>query len=83
MAKSFDGLIRHLIDQIALCGEHGESSRFLHHHRFEFELPTLPMFEIFFFTTFHVLCNILPIETLTFISLSLCLPFSQTSCFCK
>ena len=28
MARSLDGLIRHLVDQIALCGEHGESTRF-------------------------------------------------------
>lgn len=28
MARSLDGLIRHLVDQIALCGERGESTRF-------------------------------------------------------
>lgn len=34
MAKSLDGLIRHLVDQIALCGEQGK-----HFSPSVFELP--------------------------------------------
>lgn len=35
MAASLDGLIRHLVDQIALCGEHGQSIRFASASLFE------------------------------------------------
>ena len=30
MARSLDGLIGHLVDQIALCGKHGESDSLPH-----------------------------------------------------
>ena len=69
MAKSLDGLIRHLIDQIALCGEHGESTRFL--------ITTLRIrathpshvFNLFF-TSFHTYCNILYFGILFFLHIS-------------
>ncbi len=33
MVKSLDNLIRHLIDEIALCGEEGENTFALSHYR--------------------------------------------------
>lgn len=49
MARSLDGLIRHLVDQIALCGEYGESTRFpivsvraIHASRFHCPLCIFP-----------------------------------------
>ena len=41
MARSLHGLIRHLVDHIALCGEHGNSTRFSPSSVFELPLPCI------------------------------------------
>ena len=50
MATSLDGLIRHLVDQIALCGEHGESIRFFPSPVFELPMPCILQSFLSFFS---------------------------------
>ena len=70
MAKSLDGLIRHLIDQIALCGEHGESTRFLHNHLSISSCPRFPCFKSFLYILPHSLQQITLRDSFPCISVS-------------
>ena len=83
MAKSLDGLIRHLIDQIALCGEHGESTRFLHNYSSISSYPRFPYFESLLYIRPQLLQHLTLWNAFLCLSLFLFLPFPQTSYFCK
>lgn len=64
MVKSLDGLIRHLVDQIALCGEHGKSTQSSRLSVFELRIPSM---NEYFISTLSVYCTLISAETTTII----------------